>query len=106
MAGEGWPNLGIVGRCYSGALYAVCFSCRVLNASRWRAELALALAADSHTFRIYDEADGSSLVVVDQPDLTNANGFKSQLEDWPFSWAEPDRPRPCVLRRAEGSQGI
>lgn len=87
-------------------MYAVCFSCRVLDASLWRAELALALPTGSHEFRIYDEADGSSLVVVDHPDLANANGFKRQLEDWPFSWAEPDRPGPCVLRRAEESQRI
>jgi hypothetical protein len=87
-------------------LYAVCFSCRVLDPSRWRAELALALPTRSHGFRIYDEADGSSLVVVDHPDLTNANGIKRQLESWPFSWAEPDRPGPCVVRRAEESRGI
>jgi hypothetical protein len=92
-------------RCYSGALYAVCFSCRVLNPSRWRAELALALPTGSHRPRIYDEADGSSLVVVDCLSPTTAIAFKSQLEGWPFSWAEPDGPRPCVVRRADDSRG-
>jgi hypothetical protein len=82
-------------------MYSVCFGCRVADAAQWRAELLRALPTGSHTFRIYEEADGSSLVVVDQPDLANANGLKCQLEGWPFSWAEPDPPGPCVLRRAE-----
>jgi hypothetical protein len=82
------------------------FSCRVLDESLWRAELARALPTGYHKFRVYDDADGSSLVVVDHPDLASANGFKRQLEGWPFSWAEHERPGPYVLRRAEGSRGI
>lgn len=84
-----------------GRLFVVAFSCWVREPREWHEELGRVVSLGA--VRTYDEPDGTTLVVVDEPDRRGAEALRRRIADWPFLHAERDPVGPFVFARAAAS---